>query len=83
MMNAFETEFREEMKFTYMLLLKYLQIQKEKDQRRKNFNPTGERRLSNAELKSVGIKACSKQDTRPEEFERGIRQALGKDEDDN
>ena len=71
------------MKYTYILILKYLEIQKEKEKRRNISNNSGERKGSNAHLKTVEKESCSKQETREEEFEREIQKALGKDDHDN
>ena len=74
-MGRFEKEFREEMKYTYFLILKYLEIQKEKDKRRKEQNKSNE----NGKVKTLSTESCTKS-TQKHEFDREIRQALGKDE---
>ena len=75
MMGGFEKEFREEMKYTYILILKYLEIQKEKDKRKKEQNKSNE----NGKVKTVSIESCAKT-TQKKEFDREIGQALDEDE---
>ena len=42
MVGGFEKDFTEEMRFTYILILKYLQIQREKEEMRKKENQRNE-----------------------------------------
>ena len=74
-MGGFEKEFREEMKYTYVLILKYLEIQKEKDKKRKEQNQSNE----NGKVKASGIETCTR-NARKDEFERDTKQALDKDD---
>ena len=65
MMGGFEKEFREEMKYTYILILKYLEIQKEKDKRRKEQNKSNE----NGKVKTLSTESCAKS-TQKDECDR-------------
>ena len=71
MMGGFEKEFREEMKYTYILILKYLEIQKEKNKRRKEQNQSNE----NGKVKTVDMESCTKSTLKNE-----IKQPFGKDD---
>ena len=74
-MGGFEKEFREEMKYTYVLILKYFEIQKEKNKKRKEQNQSNE----NGKVKTAGTETCAR-NARKDEFEKEIKQALRNDD---